>query len=105
MRFEDGGRRLIDLAALARQAEAGTAALAQAQAQPVLESSHLARDGSRRNIHARLGGGKAIAFDDDAEHAQEIDVDTVKGDLRLGFPRHYLTHIGNKVHLFNIDYK
>ena len=68
-------RRLVHLAAFLGQGEAGAAALAQAQAEALLQVAHLLADGRAADAQHALGGREAAALDDAAEDAQQADIE------------------------------
>ncbi|MNO82377.1 hypothetical protein D3C76_736500 [compost metagenome] len=66
--------RMVDLAAFLGQRKTGTAALAQAQAQALLQVVHLLADGRAADPEYVLGCREAAALDDAAVDLQQANV-------------------------------
>ncbi|MCY1440278.1 hypothetical protein D9M71_565460 [compost metagenome] len=75
--------RLVHLAAFLGQGEAGSPALAQAQAEALFQVAHLLADGRAADAQHALGSGEAAALHHAAEDAQQANVEIA--DLRQGF--------------------
>ncbi|MNZ46874.1 hypothetical protein D3C78_645700 [compost metagenome] len=66
---------MVDLTTFLGQREPGAAALAQAQAEALLEVVHLLADGRTANAQHVFRGREAAALDDTAVDLQQADVE------------------------------
>lgn len=81
-------RRVVDLAALLRQRETGATALAQAQAQALLEVVHLLADRRAADSQHVLRRREAAALNDAAVDLQQTDVEIADLGEGIGAPAH-----------------
>jgi hypothetical protein len=70
-------------AAFVGERKTGPATLAQADAQPLFQIAHVQADGGAADAQHAFSGGKAAAFDDGFEQAQQADIKIA--DLGEGF--------------------